>query len=341
MIRFSMHEGLWLKGSLHCHSNLSDGLLSPEDIAKFYEERGYMFLSITDHEKLTRVKSFRGIYSFGVEVSRGRGRLGEPYHIVVLGVNDPKVLDIGDPQDLIDYVNESGGLSFIAHPYWSNLVYEDLIRLSGYTGIEIYNTGCDVEVAKGYGLVYWDNLLSSNRNVKGLAVDDSHRYVRPPIDADGGYIWINVSDTRLEETLKSIGMGRFYASMAPRITYFHYAQNLLQVESTPAVRLNLIAPNGKGFSMSLDTMLETLNCWRDPEKRKICEKTITSIDHAGENSRQILSIEATNNERFTIEYNDEGIVKFEVKRNFDYPYFRVEIIDGEGRYAWTNPISNL
>ncbi|MCX8170506.1 MAG: hypothetical protein N3E47_00845 [Candidatus Bathyarchaeota archaeon] len=33
MVRFSMYEGLWLKGSIHCHSNLSDGLLSPDNVA--------------------------------------------------------------------------------------------------------------------------------------------------------------------------------------------------------------------------------------------------------------------------------------------------------------------
>ena len=38
-----MQKGLWLKGALHCHSTLSDGLLSPEDAAHFYEIRGYIF----------------------------------------------------------------------------------------------------------------------------------------------------------------------------------------------------------------------------------------------------------------------------------------------------------
>ncbi|MEM2939889.1 MAG: PHP domain-containing protein, partial [Candidatus Bathyarchaeia archaeon] len=185
MISFTMNKGLWLKGCLHCHSTLSDGVLSPEDVAHFYEERGYTLLSITDHNKISKVKEFRGIYHYGIEISKGRCKLGESYHIVILGIDDPAILNMDDVQSIIDYSKEAGGLAFIAHPYWSNLVHEDLDKLEGYVGIEIYNTGCDVEVAKGYSLIHWDGLLTLSRKTWGIAVDDSHRYFKPPIDADG------------------------------------------------------------------------------------------------------------------------------------------------------------
>ena len=38
------------KANLHCHSNLSDGKMTPEELAKAYYEHGYSVLSITDHE---------------------------------------------------------------------------------------------------------------------------------------------------------------------------------------------------------------------------------------------------------------------------------------------------
>ncbi|MEM1602650.1 MAG: CehA/McbA family metallohydrolase [Candidatus Bathyarchaeia archaeon] len=341
MAGLSMYEGLWLKGSLHCHSSLSDGLLSPDEVARFYAEKNYDFLSITDHEKLTKVASFSGIYCSGVEVSRGKSRLGEPYHIVILGIDDPAILGINDPQNLIDYVNSAGGLAIIAHPYWSNLTHEDLSQLQGYAGIEIYNTGCDVEVAKGYGLVHWDSLLSSNRKVMGIAVDDAHRYVRPPIDADGGYIWINVNDARLKDALESIRAGRFYSSMAPKIIYFHYTQSSIRVKSTPAVKLNLIAPNGRGFSISLNTIQGIIDCWRDPERKRIIERMITSLDYVDEGSYKAVYAETVKNEGISVKYNCEGVTEIEIRRDLSkYTYFRVEVIDHEGRYAWTNPVHN-
>ena len=38
------------KANLHAHSNLSDGKLTPEQLAKAYREHGYSVLCITDHE---------------------------------------------------------------------------------------------------------------------------------------------------------------------------------------------------------------------------------------------------------------------------------------------------
>lgn len=40
----------FFKGNMHCHSNFSDGKMSPEELKKYFKDRGYAFLAITDHE---------------------------------------------------------------------------------------------------------------------------------------------------------------------------------------------------------------------------------------------------------------------------------------------------
>lgn len=40
------------KGNMHCHSNLSDGKKSPEELKDYYKSNGYSFLAITDHEHI-------------------------------------------------------------------------------------------------------------------------------------------------------------------------------------------------------------------------------------------------------------------------------------------------
>ena len=37
---------------MHCHSTLSDGHFTPEELKRIYKERGYSFLAITDHEHI-------------------------------------------------------------------------------------------------------------------------------------------------------------------------------------------------------------------------------------------------------------------------------------------------
>lgn len=40
------------KANLHCHSTLSDGRLSPEELKALYKSHGYSILALTDHEHL-------------------------------------------------------------------------------------------------------------------------------------------------------------------------------------------------------------------------------------------------------------------------------------------------
>ena len=53
MKRYLLPEtGKFFKANLHCHSNLSDGQLSPEEIKKIYMDKGYSIVAYTDHDIL-------------------------------------------------------------------------------------------------------------------------------------------------------------------------------------------------------------------------------------------------------------------------------------------------
>lgn len=43
-------SGRFYKANLHCHSNLSDGNLTPEELKQAYKSHGYSILAITDHD---------------------------------------------------------------------------------------------------------------------------------------------------------------------------------------------------------------------------------------------------------------------------------------------------
>ncbi|HIG80471.1 MAG TPA: hypothetical protein EYQ62_02235 [Verrucomicrobiales bacterium] len=45
-------EAQWWKGNLHTHTLWSDGDDYPEQIAKWYKDHGYHFLTLTDHNTL-------------------------------------------------------------------------------------------------------------------------------------------------------------------------------------------------------------------------------------------------------------------------------------------------
>jgi len=45
-------NGNFYKANLHCHTNLSDGVLSQEQVKEIYQEHGYSVVAFTDHELL-------------------------------------------------------------------------------------------------------------------------------------------------------------------------------------------------------------------------------------------------------------------------------------------------
>lgn len=46
--------GNFYKGNMHCHSTLSDGKQTPEELKALFTANGYSFLAITDHECMYR-----------------------------------------------------------------------------------------------------------------------------------------------------------------------------------------------------------------------------------------------------------------------------------------------
>ena len=62
------------KANLHCHTNLSDGCLSPEEMKKAYMEHGYSIIAYTDHDIMIdhsdlNEEGFLALRAFEMEVS--------------------------------------------------------------------------------------------------------------------------------------------------------------------------------------------------------------------------------------------------------------------------------
>lgn len=50
MKKYLLSPGNWYKANLHCHTTLSDGAYTPEEIKRIYMEKGYSIVAFTDHE---------------------------------------------------------------------------------------------------------------------------------------------------------------------------------------------------------------------------------------------------------------------------------------------------
>ncbi len=123
-----------LKVNLHCHSNLSDGELAPEELAALLARAGVRYAALTDHDTVQGQSVFRSAlaqhgvgYVAGLEMTALDDE--GPVHLLVYGF-DPasshleKALKRTEPEGeglpvkkAIEWAHRAGGKVFLAHPF--------------------------------------------------------------------------------------------------------------------------------------------------------------------------------------------------------------------------------
>lgn len=222
--------GNWYKGALHTHSNKSDGGLAPKELIDWYKNRGYDFLSVTDHSVVTDISMYNddNFVTFNAE------ELSNP-HVVALNINKT-IEDKLDFLEEIQSIQMQNGIPIVAHPYWMGLTTEDLLKQDGYIGIEIFNYICEELNGKGYSLIYWDELLSYGKKIWGFAVDDAHLNKKHFI-ADKGWVMVKSRNLTRCEILDAIRNGNFYSSTGPQIYNLNIVDNIIKVEASLEVNI--------------------------------------------------------------------------------------------------------
>lgn len=71
-------------------------------------------------------------------------------------------------------MRSDGQFVVLAHPHWSRMTPSEVMSLTGFNAIEVFNTGCERLMHAGRADLYWDLLLQSGRRVWGVACDDTH-----------------------------------------------------------------------------------------------------------------------------------------------------------------------
>ena len=138
--------------NIHVHSVFSDGSGSYQDIIKAALKAKIDLLIITDHN--IRVNGIENYYTInnknlmllvGEEV-HDNTRIPQKNHLLALGI-DKEFADLAyNTQNLINTIKHNGGLSFLAHPFETDLPQFDEPDINwvdwtvnNYTGLELWN----------------------------------------------------------------------------------------------------------------------------------------------------------------------------------------------------------
>lgn len=249
-------DGVWLKGNIHSHSTVSDGLLAPKELAEAYAAQGYDFLSMTDHNVLVphgELPPERLLFLTGLEHDIEY----TPDHCLhVVGLS-PEGKDRTDylckrysaeeiaDQRLIDMMRADGQFVSLAHPVWSRMEPEEILALNGLHAIEVFNSGTEHLCHGGNAEVYWDLLLRHGKRIYAVAVDDVH----VPVDLFGGWVWVKAAERSTGAILEALHSGAFYASTGPVIHDFGVEDGRAYLSCSGCRSIHFVTypPRGQSF----------------------------------------------------------------------------------------------
>ena len=242
----------WYRGNTHTHTLNSDGDSPPDSVARWYRDRGYGFLFITDHEKITDPAPLNARFGkpgeflliVGQEVTqlvadsthRDKRRqahmnsLGTTTLVMPQGTRNLATgitMAEGYARN-ISAIRAAGGLAQINHPNWRwSVQLRDLLAIPDSTLLEIANAHVGVNNQGGVDLdgrivpsteALWDSLLTRGKLLFAIADDDAHSF--KPQDADvfsltrpgRGWIMVRADTLSAPAILGAIRRGDFYAS---------------------------------------------------------------------------------------------------------------------------------
>ncbi|MCD6415733.1 MAG: CehA/McbA family metallohydrolase [Planctomycetes bacterium] len=242
--------GEWYKANLHTHTTASDGQATLQERIDQYRSRGYSVLAITDHDVVSdaaggSTESF--LIIDGVEFGIMPFDDDRFYHL--LCVNAPAGLTVPEKTDMnqaIAQVKASGAECFIAHPYWSSNTIRELAPLKGYTGIEVFNSGCQ-GIGKGCSSVHWDQLLGAGIRTPAIGVDDVHS-LDGSLDRFGGWTMLKMPELSLPAVLDALRTGCCYASSGAEILDFQVDGTAASLRCPPAREIHFMANSYCGAS---------------------------------------------------------------------------------------------
>ena len=274
-------EGLrWFKGNTHAHTSNSDGDSTPEEVARWYRDRGYHFLVLTDHNMLTPVDALNGADDVARHFLVIKGeelttRFGDkPLHINGLDVGRPIDPRAGDSvldvlQRNVDAIREENGVPHINHPSFGWAITADELGAVRRTRLfEVFNGHPRVNNLGGGGTpsleAMWDAILSKGTLLYGIAVDDAHSFKDPgnPDLATPGRGWVMVRTDRLEtrSLLEALERGDFYATTGVElIDYRSSAERIavtVKATSFSKYRVQFIGQGGNVLYEAADPIAE-------------------------------------------------------------------------------------
>ncbi len=269
------------KANLHCHSTISDGVMTPEELKKNYKSRGYSILAYTDHEVLVphnelNDEDFLTLPGYEVQVY-GDMELPKRLRRVSHMNFYPK-----DPENRkMPFYNFDDVMRLDKKPDISQAVYDgdgnDYKEYSVAGLNQLISKGKDAGFIVSYNHPTWSKEDSSiYTNLQGIFAVEIYNHAAQLMGHDtycpyiyeemlrnglrigcvsnddthgecdlfGGFNMVYADSLTHNSVIKALENGDFYASRGPIINALWYEDGIFHIECSPAKRI-IISNSGR------------------------------------------------------------------------------------------------
>ncbi|MBR5869825.1 MAG: CehA/McbA family metallohydrolase [Clostridia bacterium] len=223
----------YYRANLHCHSTVSDGRKTPEELKAFYMSRGYQVIAYTDHEKMVchndltdeHFVALNG-YEAGFNESEGDDWTRKKVcHLCLVAMDPDRTAPVAESapriysgeaiSDFMQRAAEEGFYVTYNHPVWSLESYPQYSGYHGMHAMEIVNFACLIEGFDDDNGHCYEDFLRMGQRLFCIATDDNHNAIpddSPACDSFGGYTMIAAESLDYRAVTDGLKQGRFYAS---------------------------------------------------------------------------------------------------------------------------------
>ncbi len=231
---------------------MSDGDSSPETVARWYKEHGYVFLVLSDHNVFTDPANLSALQDSSFLLIPGEEVTAkfrdQPVHVNALNV--PHVIApqsastlVGTIQKNVDTIRAAGATPHINHPNFRWAISQrELLQVRNDKLLEIFNGHPQVHNLGGGGWPgmeqVWDHLLTAGKRVYGIAVDDAHHfqgeYAAERSNPGRGWVVVQTHALEAKAIVESLEAGLFYASTGVVLQELLVTSQRITVQILPA-----------------------------------------------------------------------------------------------------------
>ena len=262
--------GKYYRANLHCHTTVSDGQFTPEEIKEHYKAYGYQVVAYTDHRNMVdhsdlNDSGFLALTGYEMDFTEGPADL--PYkfrktcHINLISPEPARAHReepaAYSPELVNDYIKRGHAQGFLVHynhPEWSTEDQNDYDAYEGFDGMEIYNHGCYVGGWHEENAIVYERMLKKHGRLFALATDDNHQ----SHDMCGGYVMIKAPSLTYGAIFNALKEGHYYSSWGASLDGAYIEDGVFRV-TTPGAReiafttgvrhaRRVIAPEGESLT---------------------------------------------------------------------------------------------